>query len=136
MFVAQYDKKTGKVNWVNHAGGGSPTIASGISLFDNAIYVAGYFNGNSIFGKKNMTSYGHTDAFVIKCDQGSGEIQWSIQAGYADTTVISNSISVDIDGVACVSGNFHKRATFGEITIVAESENDNMFVAWVNEKKK
>ncbi len=128
VFIAKYDSGGG-FQWVRWAGGPDSDVGKGIAV-DSAgnVYVTGMFESTVNFGDTLLTSRGFTDVFVAKY-ASSGNLLWVKQAGGSGAEV-GNSIAVDGNGNAFITGIYWGTAMFGDFALTNKSGGTwDIFVA-------
>lgn len=134
IFVAKYDPE-GRLLWAKQTGGSNARPVSdqanaiAVDALGNA-YVAGSFNGGSVFGPgepgETTLSSSRIEAFLAKYGP-DGALLWARQAqGAIDD--FGNGVAVDRDGHAYVTGTFRRRTTFGSVTLTTQGV-EAMFLA-------
>ncbi len=129
-FVAKYNSN-GEVQWATSGGGaidddGSNSIAT--DVLGNC-YITGYFEDSMTFDTTILVGKGFSDIFIAKFD-GSGALQWVVQAGGVDNDV-AYGISTDGFGNCYVTGAFLETAYFGNDSLTSSGQ-DNGFIVKYN----
>jgi hypothetical protein len=125
-FVAAFNPSTGNANWVQNIGGTG--YDAGLSLIADGgsnVFVTGVFSMAADFGGKTLQSIGNTDIYVAKYD-ALGHILWVYDAGgiLNDT---SNSICIDPDDAAYITGSFQSKVLFGNINVTSSGTSSYFF---------
>ena len=76
------------------------------------IYLAGLLSGSVEFGGETRNSFGHTDAFLAKYEEETGNLLWVTQAGGASDD-FAKSVATDNNGNVYLAGGFNSE----EITL-------------------
>jgi PKD repeat protein len=128
VFVAKLDS-LGNWLWAKSAGGTSEDYGCAISVdTQNNPYVAGYFYGTSTIGTTVLSSAGVADVFVAKLD-AEGNWQWANRGG-GPSYDFCQSIAVDNNGSAYITGYFENNATFGVVNLInSYTSYQDIFVA-------
>lgn len=72
--LAKYTR-TGQILWADLAGGTSNDYGKGIQVSHQGVaYVAGYFEGTSLFGSTTLVSKGGRESFIAKYQDGTPQI--------------------------------------------------------------
>jgi len=102
-------------------------FGDGISVDANGnSYVSGFFIGTASFDTIQLTSYGNGDIFIAKYDP-YGNCLWAKHAG-GNGDDGANSISLDPNGNAYISGSISGLAKFGTIQLNSYGDQD-IFIA-------
>jgi len=132
IFVAKLDEE-GNWLWALRAGGTETDNGTRIAV-DSAgnSYLTGFFKGNAGFGATNLTSSGYQDIFVAAVDPG-GNWLWAKRAGGPDASSgyddAGFGLAVDSLGNIFLTGCFLGTADFGSVTLVANTQFPDLFVA-------
>jgi subtilisin-like proprotein convertase family protein len=129
-FVAKMDP-AGNFLWVQpftSSTGNGVTWGVAVDASGN-VYATGYFNGTTAFGNTTLTSAGGSDAFVAKLD-ASGNVVWAQRMGGSSDTEWGMGVGADPNGNVYVSGRFTGTASFGTLSLTADSPSgsNNGFV--------
>lgn len=140
IFITKSDS-LGNYIWGRKIGGPSIDSVTAIYLYNNFIYVTGFFQGTTDFNPGPSTNFltstanaNNTDAFLLKLD-ASGIYQWAVSFGGAD-----NDQALDIsvlNGEIAVTGSFTGTADFDpamgtNFSLTAQGAED-VFVAKYND---
>ncbi len=128
VFLVKYDS-SGNVQWAKGAGGGTNDEAFSVDVdMAGNIYVVGYFNQKTDFGKFNFTSVGQSDIFIAKYSADGDEI-WVKTAGGKGVDE-AKSISVDDFGNCYIAGNFKNDFLYFDSKQFIQPKNgNNSFIA-------
>jgi len=127
FFVIQITQAqtTSNLLWAKKYGGANSESPSDIVTdTDGNIYMTGNFSQQIKFGNISLTTQGFSATFVTKIDP-SGDALWAKQF---DGINAANGITIDPFGNIYTTGGFSGTTTFGNFTLVAQSESD-IFVA-------
>ncbi len=108
VFISRVDA-TGAEDWTKNAGTGGNDRALAVATGPDAIYVAGYFDGDSgnlDFGNSQVAAQlGGDDVFVARLDPANGNAVWAISLGDAGGNERAFAIAVS-GGKLAVAGRF------------------------------
>lgn len=128
-YVAKIDTK-GQPVWAVGFGGTGYDGGTAVAVDPSGnVYVGGYFAGTVVWDSKTLSSQGSQSIFIAKLDS-QGKLVWATTAGSGRGEISVNSMAVDKDGNAHITGSFAERASFGSIDIAAKKLLD-MYVARV-----
>jgi hypothetical protein len=114
--------------WARKAGGPGSDEGADLTVDGSGnIYVTGSFEDSALFENTLLRGYGKNDVFLAKYDK-SGKILWVQQAGGSGFDE-GKSLGVDRSGNIYVTGYFSKTATFGPFTLIASSDDWELFIA-------
>ncbi|MEI6487456.1 MAG: T9SS type A sorting domain-containing protein [Bacteroidota bacterium] len=137
MFVAKYDT-LGTINWAKEAYGYGYDYGQQIAAAtNNAIYVTGYYNSDSIsFGTQtlhNASTTSTNDVFLVKYDS-TGTANWAIGAG-GSSNDIGYAVSTNVIGDVYITGTFGGASIFTGANSVANNDSStaDIFIAKYNE---
>jgi hypothetical protein len=82
---------------------------------NSSIYICGYFSHQAKFDDKTITSDGGTDIFTASYDI-NGTLKWIEKAGSVSGNDAAHGICVDNNGIAYITGECYKGASFGGLT--------------------
>ena len=123
MFLAKYDSK-GNLIWAKPiAGSNYQTQNEGLAIVADAkgmVYLTGYFQGEAMFDKINLTNHGTSALFIAKYD-GMGKNIWVKSAGADGSTVAGKGIAVNDAGDLYVTGSYTNTCLFDTIRLVSKS---------------
>ena len=107
--------KSGNLIWAKSIGGTGTELGLSVSIdYSNNILIAGSFTGTADFdpgvGIANMTSFGNTDAFVLKLNS-SGNYLWAKQFGGTLADQVW-SVSADHSNNVILGGEFRGSGDF------------------------
>ena len=127
---AQQVKPTPTAPWGQHLGNTTGANRSrGIAVAPNGdVYIAGFFSGNSQFGKTSLTSKGKSDAFVAKLDY-KGQWIWAKQIG-GSNDCFAHRVAVDRMGNAFVTGYFKGQVSSGTRQLTAKGDSEIFLAKW------
>lgn len=115
VFLISYNTN-GEVQWAQSGGGSQSEYLSDVfKTPDGSVYITGRFEGSAGFQQKSLTSFGSSDAFVIKYSN-AGNVEWATQIGSASVDY-GNGLSSEASGHLFTVG-YHSNAVFGTITNV------------------
>ena len=120
----------GNIKWLRKIGGGNDYPNGQISTDpSNNILIAGIFQGTGIFGHDTLYNPSDDyDCFLTKLTQ-DGVFLWSVQGNA--TGIGWGSVSLcDNEGNVYTGGLFNDSLTFGEQTLVAQTNNDIFLVSY------
>ncbi|WP_437333609.1 SBBP repeat-containing protein [Sorangium sp. So ce394] len=108
-FVARF-LSDGELRWRRNlfTGTGLLFAVDSSATPDGDVVLVGYFGREVSFGSSTLTT-ASTDAFIVKLDGESGNVQWSLQLGDPNattTTIEATAVAVDPDGNIVVGGRF------------------------------
>ncbi|GAB3171676.1 SBBP repeat-containing protein [Telluribacter humicola] len=132
IFIGKYNSN-GEVQWVRSAGGTGGDQGTDVAVDKSGNpYVTGSFYSTVTFGSTSLTSRGsgdlHTDVFIAKYSS-NGDVLWVQQAGGTNSDS-GNSIAVDENGNAYVTGYYFGSADFGTTTLPRSGTRiDDQFIA-------
>jgi len=120
--------------WVDDIGGPNSNCISSAVKVDkqNNVYVTGFYNGTADFDPSpavyNLTAVNGTfDTFIAKYTS-AGKFLWAVSIG-GDGTDQVNSMTVDINGNAIISGQYNSSSmTVGTITLQNQGDWDGFLV--------
>ncbi len=93
-------------------GDGDESVTHLLSHESDALYVAGTFSGESVFGTlDSVDAAGDVDAFAVKVDE-AGDYEWVRTFGGSEATVLPAGIAVQADGDAYLAGSFTGAVNF------------------------
>lgn len=122
----------GKFLWAVSAGGSGFDSVQGMGLDAKGdLLLAGYFQGQAIFGNTTLTARGNKDTFVAKLSP-QGKWLWAISGGSTQWDVAS-AATVDGSGNTYVVGQYYGTFTIGGKSLKARGEHD-VFVVKVSPK--
>ena len=144
LYLVKYNSQ-GQLVWARQAGdapapGSGIASASGLSLttdISGNIYVVGAFNGSVTFGSTTLNAPigpagGAVNSFVCKYSSAGSPI-WAILAGGPIRTE-GYDIAVDnISGNVVVAGSYLGSATFGNVTLVSQGDEDIFVAKYTNQ---
>lgn len=108
--------QNGEVQWFKSGGGTEYDYVHGIARDnDGNTYITGRFDGTASFQQETLTSFGSSDAFIVKHNQ-NGDVQWAAQIG-SPSVDYGKGISSESSGFIYAVG-YHSNAAFGAITNV------------------
>lgn len=112
LFLAKFDG-SGNVLWAKSSGGTGDDCAYSIDFDDNGnIYQAGYFTSNPItFGTVTIALDDPSDCFLAGYDK-DGKVSWVLTSN-GESQIKAQSVSIDDDGNALLTGNFMGPVNFG-----------------------
>jgi len=127
IFVAKYSATNGFV-WAMHFGRSANTSSqqgNGVAFDANGdVLVTGAFNSSITFGGPTLSTIGGGHGmFVVKLNGGTGAPAWSKNLRSFSES-IGNSVTVDGDGNALVTGDYVGSAIFGATTYTNAGGND------------
>lgn len=129
VFIFKMDHN-GNFEWIRTAGGPSFNVGYSIALDHNgSIYTTGYYYESISFGDIELVSEGNRDIFLAKHDN-QGNFLWALSAGgtlYEE----GYGIDTDSDGNPYITGFFYGNAHFGDITLTADGDFGDIFIAKV-----
>lgn len=137
MFLVKYDP-AGNLCWaIDNAVVTGLCKGIDIACDSTGIYITGDIVGTIGFSAPGplltLTSYGGSDIFIAKFNTSNGFVMWAKNAGSSYTNSsheeIANSIALDPDGNAYITGSCYSPATFGSITITGPANSRQMFIA-------
>ncbi|MFH0867368.1 MAG: gliding motility-associated C-terminal domain-containing protein [Bacteroidota bacterium] len=117
-----------QIHW--HKNYGSAFIDEGLDISSDAagnLFVTGYFSGVADFGVTQLSSNGVTDIFLAKINS-AGSVLWAVKAG-GNGSDRAWGIQTDGQGNSVITGLFHGTANFGSVSITANGNEEDMFVA-------
>jgi hypothetical protein len=122
IFVAKLDPSGNHV-WSKRYGDAQDQVARGVAV-DGAgnVVVTGDFKGAVNFGGNTLTSAGSSDVFIVKLG-ANGAHTWSKGFGDAQDQ-IGQSVAVDKDGNALVTGSLAGAADFGGGALTSGGNGD------------
>jgi hypothetical protein len=126
-FIAKYDRQTNCV-WVRQIHeAAAPSVAA---FGTEAVFVAGWFKGDTLVGTLPISSHGSQDAFLAKFDT-NGNLLWFKQAGGCEKRFSGRATSVTTDaaGNSYITGEFSGPGCFDEITLSPQGVPRALFVA-------
>jgi hypothetical protein len=114
LFVSKLDA-SGNFVWIQTMGGVGSDVATGLAVDASShVYLCGSFTGSVDFdpgpGVVRLTSFGGTDAFILKMNS-AGALQWIRQLGGASADQ-ANAVAVDGTGNISTTGYFSGTADF------------------------
>jgi hypothetical protein len=111
--------------------------ANGVGIFPSSVitdasgnvYITGTFQQTATFGSlPTITSAGGYDIFIVKYNS-SGIPQWVQKAGGLGTNDAGSSIALDVLDNIYIAGRFGGTATFGGLTPITSTGDDDIFIA-------
>lgn len=134
-YVAKYSG-TGGAQWVTAITGNAHGQDIAIDLINN-VYVTGYFSSAVNFGAGglNKTALGNNDVFLAKYLGSTGVPQWVQSAGGANSSIISQGITVDAGGDIYITGYFFGTVTFSTAPVAISKTSvgsNDVFIAKYN----
>jgi hypothetical protein len=126
-FVGKLDS-SGDLKWVKaiSATGWENALSLGTDANSNC-FVTGYLSGNISIGNIALSPIGNQDVFVAKITS-LGEVSWAKTAGGADYEN-GESVAVDANGNAYLTGYFTRTATFGDKSLTSNNISRDIFVS-------
>lgn len=101
------------------------------AVLDNSgnLYVVGYFKKTAVFDEVSLTSTAASSMFLVKYD-ASGIVQWALSAGGSESYEFCYGLGITLDDSdnIYVTGSFNYTATFGDISLTSQG-NDDFFIA-------
>lgn len=126
IFTAKFNT-AGQPLWAHSFGGSEHDYGTGIALDSTGnVYATGYFKGQFPFGSTHISSFGASDAYVVKYSS-SGTPGWAASGGGWFTDA-GRSIAVDPNGYPYITGEFEGYGYFGSTTLTSKGMVD-VFVA-------
>lgn len=130
FFIAKYNS-SGVISWITNSNIAGADLANGIKLFNNYIYLTGYFNGTVSIGDNQLISGGGKEAFIASFDNTGTPIDANYSSGALDN--VGENIEIDSKGNTYVSGYLYSAATiFNATTINNADANPDLFLAKYN----
>ncbi|MGH1364731.1 MAG: AgmX/PglI C-terminal domain-containing protein [Calditrichia bacterium] len=122
-FVARLNSN-GDIDWQVQLGGNYQDFCAAVTAdhLGNLI-VAGSFENDALFGKKIVTGFGQTDAFIAKLDRQTGEVIWVREIGGGKQDCAWD-IKTDGSGNIIVAGEFREIALVGKTQLTARGGAD------------
>ncbi|GAB3168286.1 SBBP repeat-containing protein [Telluribacter humicola] len=125
-FVVKYST-SGQMQWVRSSYCTDSGIGRGLTVDEKgAVYITGYFKGESTFGATTLIPRGQNDIFLTKYSQ-NGKLHWVQHiggAGYDSGT----GITMNKRGEIFITGFFQEQVTFGSTTLTSSGYHD-IFIA-------
>lgn len=117
--------------WAKRAGAGAFDYGRGVCVDSiGNVYVTGEFEFTAYFNSTPIVSAGLHDIFLAKYDP-SGNLLWVNRAGGRGGDV-GHGISIDAAGNVYITGEFEDTATFNNVTLIAHSVVNEIFIAKYN----
>jgi gliding motility-associated-like protein len=129
-FVAKFDRM-GTPQWARQNVGTGSTIGAGLGLDAcGGVYVSGMFSATTRFGTTALTSWGETDAFVVRYDT-VGTVSWALSGGGARMDRVQ-TLAVAPNGELVTGGDYlGGSAQFGSSSLPFTAGNSHVWVAKV-----
>ena len=126
-FVLKYDSDGGLL-WARGISGGADEQGRGIATDpDGNVAVVGEFSGTIQLGSLSLTAASdQRDIFVAKYDP-QGLLLWARRYGAAGED-FARGVGIDAQGYIYVTGVFSDKVPFGQTTLQAESNREQLFL--------
>lgn len=130
VFIAKLTRD-GVYTWARAVKGTGSKQAQSIAVdASGAVFVAGFFSGQGVFGSKTVTATGAGDLFVTKLD-ASGEFEWTFTAGGTNAQM-AGRVAVSPSGAIYVAGTFDRTVNVGGIMLTSVAQSPDVMVIRLN----
>ena len=129
---------SGTIQWAVNGGSTGVDISNSIFVFNNYIYVFGYFTGTVNIGTDQLVSAGNYDPFVAVYDNSGLTINAQNILGSGAFNDEGKTIVLDSKGNSYVSGYFASPTLTANTTVLTNADaNPDLFLAkysWISSK--
>jgi gliding motility-associated-like protein len=107
IFIAKYNS-SGQLLWVNKAGGSNADAGNDIAIFNNKVYITGYYSGSASFGALSSFANSSSENVFVTTYTSGGTAEWLADAGSSSFSH-ANDVAADSSGIYII-GEFEGSA--------------------------
>ena len=128
FFVAKYDPQ-GNLIWIDHAGGAKADAGIAIAVFEDNVYVTGYFSDTATIGGEKIYTSDVQNIFIANYST-DGKIKW-LKQPKGDGVLRPQGLAADKEGNIYLTGNFRHFVAFDSFSVKKQMEK-NIFIVKLN----
>jgi hypothetical protein len=128
IYLTKIDAITGDFIWAKTIEGSDVKISTDLEfIHENNIILTGYFSDTLFIGDTILYAQSLTDMFVASFDE-DGHFNWARNFGYSGVNKILEAAILSNDNII-ISGVFNDTLLIADTTLIAETFDDDVFIA-------
>jgi hypothetical protein len=128
IFLTQLSASTGDALWAQTIEGSDVKVSSDLAINANEeIIISGFFSETLFIGDTTLYAQADTDLFLAVFDQ-NGNLKWALNRGQSGINKALSIALLSNDDIA-VTGTFNDTLLIADTVFVAETSDDDVFIA-------